>query len=191
MKYLLFAALFVVAVLPDCKKEKIIIKTPEPIDTIAPIDTVQHVIGFGQGSVLRNGAIWDGYYKALYEYNTKLRAAVKIQKKYSSITETAYISDIPLAIGKHYITMTTSLGDFNNGIADALYTMSNYDEGIGTFFPDTTRTDNFIEILHFDTIANEVEGRFQVFMGKNGELPVPGVPDSVFLTEGKFYLKLQ
>ncbi len=32
--------------------------------------------------------------------------------------------------------------------------------------PDTTRTDNFIEVLHFDTIANEVEGRFQVFMGK-------------------------
>ena len=88
--------------------------------------------------------------------------------------------------------MVRSFGDFNNGVADGGYTMANYDEGIGNFYPDSTRNDNYIEVLRFDTITNQVEGRFQLFMGKDGgPSTVPGVPDSVFLTEGKFYLKLQ
>jgi len=195
MKYILFAALFVAALLPNCKKEQMIIKTPTPIDTIKPIDTtaVQHIIGFGQSSVLKNGVAWNVNYKAYYHYQTKQRFSLRGGKQYADgLKESSFISDIPIGIGRHSITIVTSLSDFNNGIPDAVYGMANYDEGIGSFFTDTTRTDNFIEVLRFDTIANEVEGRFQVFMGKRGgPSTLPGVPDSVFLTDGKFYLKLQ
>ena len=86
----------------------------------------------------------------------------------------------------------TSFSDFSNGIPDAGFRITNYDEGLANYFTDTTRTDNFIEVLYCDTIKNEVEGRFQVFLIEpSGPRTLPDVPDSVFLTEGKFYLKLQ
>ncbi len=124
---------------------------------------------------------------------TKQRFSLKAGKEYpDGLREASFIQDIPLTLGKHTVKLVKLLSDFNNGIPDGLYTMAVYDEGIGNFIPDTTRTDNFIEVLRFDTITNEVEGRFQVFMGKRGgPSTVPGVPDSVFLTDGKFYLKLQ
>ncbi len=73
MKYLFFLLLCIAALLPNCKKEKIIINAPEPIDTIVPIDTVQHIIGFGESSVLKNGVLWDVPYKTYYDYLTKQR----------------------------------------------------------------------------------------------------------------------
>ena len=193
MRHLLFAALFLAGLLPNCKKEQIIIKTPEPIDTIVPIDTIKHIIDFGQSSVLKNSILWDVPYRAYYEYLTRKRFSFRASKQYSSgLRETAFITDIPLAVGRHSVRMVRSFGDFNNGVADGGYTMANYDEGIGNFYPDSTRNDNYIEVLRFDTITNQVEGRFQLFMGKDGgPSTVPDVPDSVFLTEGKFYLKLQ
>ena len=189
MKHLLFAALLLAVLLPNCKKEQIIIKTPEPPDT-----TQEHVIGFGKSYVLKNGTAWNVSYVAAYEYETKSRFSILAEKQYPNdgLNETAFISDIPLSIGKFRVVTIKSLGDFNNGIPDAGYRMANYDEGIGNFIPDTSRSDNFVEVLRFDTLTNEVEGRFQLFMGKvGGPSTLPGVPDSVFLTEGKFYLKLQ
>ncbi len=163
MKYILFVALFIAALLPNCKKEHIIIKTPEPIDTIVPIDTVQHIIDLGQSAVLKNGVLWNAPSPcgAFYEYLTKRRFSLKGRKTYanSGLTETAFIKDIPLVIGKHSITMTRSLSDFNNGIADAGYTMANYDEGIGNFDPDTTRTDNFIEAVAYRRVQPPIPVR--------------------------------
>ncbi len=193
MKYILFVSLFMATLLPNCKKEQIIIKTPDPTDTIVSIDTMHHIIGFGESVVLKNGILWNVPYATFYMGLLKKRFSIKGGNEYSNgLSEVSFITDIPLTLGKHSITMETSLSDFNNGIADAGYTMAVYDEGIGSFRPDTTRTDNFIEVLRFDTVTNEVEGRFQVFMGQWGaHSPVSFVPDSVFLTEGKFYLKLQ
>ncbi len=190
MKYLFFAALFVAAMFPNCKKEQIISKTPELVDTI---DTMPHIIEFGQNAVLKNGVDWDVPYRAYYQHTAKKRFSIKGGKEYSNgLKEVAFINDIPLAIGLHPVKMVRFLSDFNNGVADGGYTMAIYDEGIGSFRPDTTRIDNYIEVIRFDTIKNEVEGRFQVFMGKDGgPSTLPGVPDSVFLTGGKFYLKLQ
>ena len=178
----------VATLLPNCKKEHIIIKTPEPIDT-----TLQHITELGIGTVVRNGIDWPVEFLAYY-YGTSGKSSFQIRAKKiypnSGLSESLFIQDIRSQSG-FYKIQGWRLSNFGNKIPEAAYTMSNYDEGIGNFFPDTTRTSNFIEVLRFDTLANEVEGRFQVFMGKNGDLPVPGVPDSVFLTEGKFYLKLQ
>lgn len=194
MKHLFFAALFLVALLSNCKKEQLIIKTPQPIDTIKPIDTVHHIIGLGQGSALNNGMDWSARFMAYY-YGTNGKSTFQLRAKKSylnsGLEESLFIQDIDFAIGIQNIQgwTTTNLG---NSIPESAFAMSNYDEGIGNFYPDTTRMDNFIEVLRFDTVANEVEGRFQVFMGKyGGPSTLPGVPDSVFLTAGKFYLKIQ
>ncbi len=70
--------------------------------------------------------------------------------------------------------------------------MQDYDQPIGDFLIDTTRTDHFIEVIKYDSTTQTVEGRFQVFLKKEPSNTVwPGVPDSIFLTEGKFHLKIQ
>ncbi|MBK7937311.1 MAG: hypothetical protein IPJ82_09570 [Lewinellaceae bacterium] len=70
--------------------------------------------------------------------------------------------------------------------------MQDYDQPIGDFLIDTTRNDHFIEVIKYDSIARTVEGRFQVFLKKEpSNTQWPGIPDSIFLTEGKFHLKIQ
>lgn len=130
-----------------------------------------------------------------YYYGINSKKSFQIRVKESNInnglSENFTIQDIKLIPGMYQIQGWRVL-NFGNGIPEAAFGMSSYDEGIGNFYPDTTRADNFIEVLHCDTITNEVEGRFQVFMGKyGGPSTLPGVPDSVFLTEGKFYLKIK
>ena len=189
MKYSLFLLFFLTVLFPNCKKEQIIIKTPDPIDTIVPIE---HIIDLGKGSVIKNGSNWVATNTATYHYHTKTRFFLVAKNEYSNgLKETFAIQDILLQKGKQLIEYATSIGDLSNSVPNAAYTMSAYDEGIGNFYPDTTRTGNFIEILRVDTMANEVEGRYQVFLGKDSPSTIQGVPDSVFLTEGKFYLKLK
>lgn len=194
MKYLLFSVLLLAVLFPNCKKEQIIIKTPVPPDTIVHIDTLQHIIGLNQGSVLKNGALWDAtcisYYFGL---GTKGKFQLRMGKNPGSeFSEFFYIADIPGKPGRYAIKYHQTLDEFNDGIPDAAFSISNYDAGLGHFHPDTTRTNNFIEVLRYDTINNEVEGRFQIFMGLDDSPSTePGVPDSVFLTDGKFYLKIQ
>ena len=66
------------------------------------------------------------------------------------------------------------------------------DQPIGDFHVDTMRHDHFIEVLRYDSIKNTVEGRFQVFLGKAPmSTDWPGVPDSIFFTEGRFHLRIQ
>ena len=70
--------------------------------------------------------------------------------------------------------------------------MQDYDQPVGDFLIDTTRTDHFIEVIKYDSTAHTVEGRFQVFLKKEPSNTIwSGVPDSIFLTEGKFHLKIQ
>lgn len=188
MKHFLLMIFLLAALLPNCKKEQIIIKTPDPTDT------TKHIIAFGQGSILKNAALWDASFVVYYYgLGSKSRVQLRIKKEYSGgLRESFFIKDIPSGLGRYTIKRGHTASELGNDIPDSGFTMANYDEGIGNFHPDTTRTDNFIEILHCDTIANEVEGRFQVFMGKiGGPSTLPGVPDSIFLTEGKFYLKIQ
>lgn len=54
---------------------------------------------------------------------------------------------------------------------------------------DTTRSNQFIEILHYDSIQHIVEGRFQAILGDKPSWSF--LPDSMKMTEGKFRLKLK
>jgi hypothetical protein len=53
--------------------------------------------------------------------------------------------------------------------------------------------DDFIEVIEIDTIAKTVEGRFQLHLNnvKNFDLSEFNLPDSVYVTEGAFYLKTE
>ena len=156
MKHLLFVTLLAF-LLPNCKKEQIIIKTPVPPDTIAIVDTTKHVIG--EGSVLKNGISWDTHFNAYYHFDTKSRFRIDSKKEYNNgLSEYLTIEDIPLKKGKYFMEYARKLSDLTNFLPNTIYSLADYDTGIGDFYPDTTRNDNFIEVLRYDTIANEVGG---------------------------------
>ncbi|MEZ4967369.1 MAG: hypothetical protein R2791_19165 [Saprospiraceae bacterium] len=47
-------------------------------------------------------------------------------------------------------------------------------------------------MLRYDSVARTIEGRFQMFLKKEPMAAQwPGVPDSIYLTEGKFHLQLE
>ena len=78
----------------------------------------------------------------------------------------------------------------NNGIPDANYFVSlDGDQLFKTYRIDTTLSNQFIEILHYDSILHIVEGRFQAILGDKHSWPF--LPDTMKMTEGKFHLKLE
>jgi hypothetical protein len=63
------------------------------------------------------------------------------------------------------------------------------DQVLNFYNVDTTLTTHFIEILHFDSVANIVEGRFQTTL--EGPNTWSFLPDTMKMTEGKFHLRIE
>lgn len=185
--------------LSNCKKNQISIPEPEEsVDTTStPIDTPPvstHIIELGKGFALNNGIAWSPPFIAAYHFNTTARFSLgaKIIHDYLS-NESFGIRDIPCAVGKFPIEYPKGFDDLHNLIPEAFFSyIRDYDTPVGDFRPDTTRTDHFIEIIRYDSVAQTVEGRFQVFLKK---LPMntwwPNIPDTIALTEGRFHLKIK
>jgi len=175
----------------NCEKNNSPVDVPDdPIDTTqTPIDT--SIIGLGKGFVLKNGTSWAAPFKAWYHANTHSRLQVRAEITSASLrSESLFLHDIPCEVGKHPVEYY-ALKNFNNRVPEVAL-MQDYDQPIGDFLADTTRSDHFLEVLRYDSIAKTVECRFQVFLGKKPtNVPWPGVPDSIFLTEGRFHLKIE
>ena len=189
--------LILLAFLFQCKKnQQPTVDTPdEPVDTVhTPVDTVIHLIDLGKVSVFKNGILWDVPFQAWAQKNPDGRFMLRGQMSYSnSISESFLIQDIPLRVGKYPIQFFPMLTNLNNKIPESVFVMMHeQDEPIGDFLVDTTRIDHYIELIRVDSNTQIVEGTFQVFLGKKAmTLQWPGVPDSLYLTEGKFHLKVQ
>lgn len=193
MKNLLFA-ITLLSIMANCKKNQ------PPVDIIDdPVDSVQNpineeIIELGKVFVLKNEIEWSVPFYAKYYKNPPGRFFLNGRILHSNlVSENLSIRDIPCSVGKFPIQYFPSLSGINNGIPDANFVMMyEYDQPIGDFLVDTTRTDHFVEVIRYDSVAKTVEGRFQVFLGKYSKnIPFPGVPDSVFMTEGKFHLKIE
>ena len=186
----IIAMLFIWAIY---KKNKPPIDIPDdPIDTTQnPIDTP--IIELGKSFVLKNGVSWDVPLSAWYQSNANDKFRLRAKIVYSNLqSESFSIYLIPCLPGVYPLEYF-ALGNFSNQIPEAVFVMMyEYDQPIGDFMVDTTRTDHFVEVIRYDSVAKTVEGHFQVFLGKKPtSVPFPGVPDSIFLTEGKFHLKIQ
>ena len=192
MKNIIFI-IALLSILANCEKNQPPVDIPDdPIDTTqTPIDTP--IIELGKGFVLKNGDEWKAPFNAWYHTNTHTRFQVRAKVTHSNlVSESYFLHDIPSKIGKYLIEYKTPQ-NYNNYVPESTFIMMyEYDQPIGDFMVDTTRIDHFVEVIRYDSIAGIVEGRFQVFLGKKpASVPFPGVPDSIFLTEGKFYLKVQ
>jgi hypothetical protein len=63
------------------------------------------------------------------------------------------------------------------------------DQQLNSYNVDSTRSNQYIELLRYDSINHIVEGRFQTFL--EGPNTWWFLPDSMAMTEGKFHLKIQ
>ena len=159
-----------------------------------PVDTVQHVIELGKVSVLRDSFPWSMSWKTTLSNTYPPFFYLTAKKIYSyGLSETFSIGDIPLKIGKYKIE-ALNIGSEGNYVPDALIGwVLDGDQVLGGLNTDESDLNNFIEILRFDSLLNTVEGRFQVHLindwgSTNGS--IYPLPDSMRLTDGKFYLKL-
>jgi hypothetical protein len=166
-----------------------------------PIDTTQtppaHIIEFGKLSLKKNGYLWAPPPLVVpHYYGGSLRFSLleDWSNSHAGVDEFA-IADIPCSKGVYRI-QNFHVGSKSFFTPEALYTTTiGGDEPNGNYTVDTdsTRHDhNFIEIINYNPADSTVEGRFQAYMFKDplGPPPQTTIPDSVIITEGKFYLKI-
>ncbi|MFZ4477970.1 MAG: hypothetical protein ACOYPR_22435 [Saprospiraceae bacterium] len=180
-----------------CQKEQSPITpvTTHPIDTIpSPTDTLKDIIELGKCTCLKNDKFWSP--KANTAYHPDRKDVFMID---AGLTDPNFrtfyfsVSDIPTKKGKYNIEYYKTWYEVDFIPQMAVFVSQDYDQLIGTYRIDTTRTDHFIEVVSFDSIAGTVQGRFQFFtFDKNVTSPSGwGLDPKINLTEGKFHLKLQ
>ena len=187
MKNALFF-LFLSVILLQCKKDSGQDSIPDPPEYVP-------VLPLGQAGVLKNGVVWEVPFNAWYYTGVNAHARCFIRAKIlypNLISESLFLEDIPCKEGVYPMEYFT-LSNFNNYTPEVFFTMiSEFDQPIGDFKIDTMRNDHYVEVLRYDSVAHTIEGRFQMFLKKRQmTLQWPGVPDSIYFTEGKFHLQLE
>ena len=124
-----------------------------------------------------------------FKSNDQSRISLEVKLNESGFDHILSVSDISILLGYQTIEKK-GLGNSNNGIPNARYhVILDLDQQINTYNVDSTRTNQFIEILRYDAVEHIVEGRFQTFL--EGPNSWSFLPDSMAITEGKFHLKIQ
>lgn len=185
MKYILCLLPFVFIFMVRCdKQEPVVPQPPDPIDTLPP--------AYGL-AVLKDGEDWNTSATAHYYSGVPQRFRIAcVRELPNSGSERLFLNDIPAAKGMYPIEYATATNQIKNYIPQAFLSVFVDDEQVaGDFYPDTIRQNHFIEITKFDTVAQTIKGRFQVFMGAVKIDPLwTNAPDSIFFTKGEFFLKV-
>lgn len=188
LRHTFFICLLAVS-LEACKKEDSNQVTPPPDP---PVVEEPPIIALGKASVLRNGVTYTGNITAKYRKYNRIKTLRISGTQFSSgglIDETFAIADIPLQKGKYPVEQSSADGH-GNGIPQAgMAWVVDKDQYAGDQLPDTSRTDHYFEVIRYDSIKHTAEGRFQVFLKNYKSAPIlPGVPDTISFTQGKFHL---
>ncbi|HMX38739.1 MAG TPA: hypothetical protein PKD78_00365 [Saprospiraceae bacterium] len=175
-----------------CKKDD----NQVPTDPKPPV-TVEPIIELGKASVLRNGKVYQGKMKSEYRNYGGTKAMGIYGSWFTQnglVDEYFGIYDIPLAQGKYLIEPSLTVDNLGNGIPDGgIVWIVDTDQYTGDHILDTTRSrDHYIEVIRYDSLQHTLEGRFQVFFRCfSGNPPgLPGIPDTISFTQGKFHLKI-
>lgn len=191
MKNIIFI-IAALSILANCEKNQSPIDIPvDPNDTI-PSVTDTPIIQLGKGYVLKNGVVWNAPFEAWF-YHSDSVFQIWVEHVNSNLYgEHFFLQDIPCKKGRYPVELRRVLINHRNQIPDANFAVfQDFDQGMGMYEIDTTRTDHFLEILRYDWEEKTVEGKFQVFLRQTLTSPGPGVPDYISLTEGKFHLKIK
>ena len=103
-----------------------------------------------------------------------------------------FLQDIPCKVGKYPVELCRVFVNHRNQVPEANFAIfQDYDQGMGFYDTDTTRTDNFLEVLDYDPVEKIVEGQFQVTLKNRDSPPDNGTPEYISLTQGKFHLRIK
>lgn len=191
MKNIIFI-IAALSILANCEKNQSPIDIPvDPNDTI-PSVTDTPIIQLGKGYVLKNGVVWNAPFEAWF-YHSDSVFQIWVEHVNSNLYgEHFFLQDIPCKIGRYPVELGIALINTRNLIPEAGFSIfQDYDQGLGFYKTDTTRTDHFLEVLHYDPIEKTVEGQFQVFLKNTSSPPKNGTSEYISLTEGKFHLKIK
>ena len=187
--------IFIVALLSifsNCKKEEPPANIIEdPTDTIpAVVDTP--IIQLGKGYVLKNGIVWNAPFEAWF-YRSDSVFQINVEFVNANLYgEHFFLRDIPCKEGRYSLELRRVFVNHRNQIPDAGFAIfQDYDQGMGFYDTDTTRTDNFLEVLHYDPVEKIAEGQFQVTLKNRDSPPQNGTPKYIYMAQGKFHLKIK
>lgn len=191
MKNFIFI-LAMLSFLANCKKNQ------PPVDIIEdPTDTIPTVIEtpiieLGKGYVLKNGIAWNAPFEAWF-YHSDSVFYINVEFVNANLYgEHFFLRDIPCKEGKYPIELRRALINHLNQVPDAGFAIfQDYDQGMGFYDTDTTRTDNFLEVLDYDPVEKIVEGQFQVTLKNRESPPDNGTPKYIYMAQGKFHLKIK
>lgn len=169
--------------LASCQKNEL---TPNDPDPVSP------VIELGKVFVKRDGQVWDRPFIARrfdHYHPTVFSIISKVNN--NGLEENFYLNDIPIVPGFYPMERGNNF-TWGNLKPQANIGWWIVDQVLGGIFTDTTHANNFVEMIRYDSVNQTVEGRFEVHLGDFWPSPNTwGLPDSMHLTEGKFYLKLE
>ena len=165
-------------------------KPDESTDLPTPIDTLTHIIDYGKSSTLKNGTPWNAVLFATYVPNNRNRFRIGGSVKQDGFNHIFSIDDITSKEGLQPIERR-NLWNTNNGIPDAVYFVVLDQDQLITFYnvDSTSFIKQYVEVLHYDSSSNVVEGRFQTFLESSNAWSI--LPDTIKMTEGKFHLKIK
>lgn len=192
MKDFVFVCAIMALSAAQCKKEQPepVVVDPEPVDTIKPAPVFKDTV-----FMVRNGSRWVGKVEGFMSTTSKgNRYYLKmVRRTGSAVEERYYLSDMPCKEGAYPIEFANSVEKVFNLIPQSFVTyVVDGDQGGGTYNPDTTRTDSFVKILRYDSLTQIIEGHFKDYLRlKKTDQDLPGLPDTLAMTDGYFKVKLK
>lgn len=181
----LFLLFTVFSLLSACSKNN----PEEPLaQPPIPMDTLTHVTEFGNTAFLRNAVPWNGDFFVGFHHNDNTRFAISGTLYKSGITHSFSITDIPCAVGIHALEPSNGANGAN-GIPQASYSLVLSDALVKSYKLDTSRTDQYVDVLRYNPAKRVIEGSFQVYFISPGNSDY--LPETLAMTNGKFYVQLQ
>lgn len=184
MNKLFLILLFNLSIFWGCTKDT-------PIVTPAPVEPT-HLIGLDSIMFKRNGQVIKTKGNVSY-FNNVVYSVVASKRIVGghSLAELLSIQKIPINKGIYKIGNFDPWGTNPMPFGNIYWSVE--DVVVGKLQTVDRFPDDYIEVIEADTVAKTVEGRFQFHLIniESQYLEEYGLPDSLNITEGVFYLKLQ
>ncbi len=185
MKYIiLFALIALLTTFFSCKKD--------PVVPLPPPQEEEHIIELGRISFLRDGNPLSLPTEAVVTtIDNKRMLSLAARYKKQSINESLVIFDLPEKTGKVKMEFHTQQNKYDEIPSSLMAWIFEIDQGMGNINVDTTRSDNWLEVIHYDSIKQTLEGRFEVHMKNYFPTIYTGIPKKLDITDGKFYVRIK
>jgi hypothetical protein len=149
----------------------------------------------GEASALKNGELWEAYtwYSTFRKDSNEIDLIVAVADKDNIVREELQFLNLPLIEGKHLLdTMSPQIFLINFGV---FYITSVADGDVtgDTFYSPGMNPENYVIVDSYDTVTNELVGRFNTFLVLGPWRPKfdQSLPDTLRFEDGRFNIKIK